>query len=606
MKTVVTGVFIALFASLAMAESLVPNFATLTGNVKVEPVSKAEVKELPFLTWGGDVATFYGNGGINTTSDSIFGKMGTKFKMVNGDDFIGQVKAYLGGRPYLRGSFSQIADAAELLNRDPATKPVMILQLTWSAGDHVVARESIKTLNDWRGKKICLQRGGPHEGMVDDALRTANLKWSDITVVWAKNLTGADSPAEMMRADPTIDMACVISPDMIGLCGGLTSKGSKAEGNILNSHVVLSTSTMSRSIADVYCVRSDYYASNRLDVEKFVAGYLLATDKLVAMKKLYNDGKGKSPEYINVLKMSQKILGEEFFPTIEIEVHGLITDATFVGLPGQSAFFNDVGNTTGFDAKQKSALDLAMLLGYVKDRAGIAKANWDYAEVAKLGGLEYKAGVQNTNRIDAESITTFPDDNLDDKTIATFTINFEPNQQSFSADTYASEFKQVIQNAKTFGNAAIVIRGHADPTKTLLDFLKAGMAKGVITREGKSGSFKYFMNGKVLDITQTDNVVKAIQEGQFSGTENNPQETMQAALNLSLVRANQVKNAIAKYAKDQELNLDLSQITPSGVGIREPIIAKPTNAEEAKKNMRVEFRLVRISPESIKGSDFDF
>ena len=49
-----------------------------------------------------------------------------------------------------------------------------------------------------------------------------------------------------------------------------------------------------------------------------------------------------------------------------------------------------------------------------------------------------------------------------------------------------------------------------------------------------------------------------------------------------------------------------TQIQPVGVGIREPFIAKPTTPDEAKQNMRVEFRLVRVNAEATKPGDFDF
>src|SRR5712664_2872053 len=45
------------------------------------------VVEVPFIFWGGDVATFYANGGLETTPDSLFGKQGLKLKLVPGDDF---------------------------------------------------------------------------------------------------------------------------------------------------------------------------------------------------------------------------------------------------------------------------------------------------------------------------------------------------------------------------------------------------------------------------------------------------------------------------------------------------------------------------------------
>jgi len=119
---------------------------------------------------------------LETKPDSLFGKLGLKFKLTNGDDFVAQVKAYVEGKtPFIRGTFSQLGQASEVLNIDPKTKPVIFLQLTWSAGDHMVARPTCKTLNDLKGKKIALQKGGPHVGMLDDILRTANLKWKDVT-----------------------------------------------------------------------------------------------------------------------------------------------------------------------------------------------------------------------------------------------------------------------------------------------------------------------------------------------------------------------------------------------------------------------------------------
>ena len=81
---------------------------------------------------------------------------------------------------------------------------------------------------------------------------------------------------------------------------------------------------------------------------------------------------------------------------------------------------------------------------------------------------------------------------------------------------------------------------------------------------------------------------------------------MQAALNLSHRRAEAVRDSIIGYAKRKGVRLDASQIQPVGVGIREPFVTKPTNLDEAKQNMRVEFRLIRVTAEAVTESDFDF
>ncbi len=55
---------------------------------------------------------------------------------------------------------------------------------------------------------------------------------------------------------------------MLGLTGGFDQKGSGAEGTVEGAHVVNSTQQMSRSIADVYAVRKDWYDANKDTVQK--------------------------------------------------------------------------------------------------------------------------------------------------------------------------------------------------------------------------------------------------------------------------------------------------------------------------------------------------
>ncbi|MEE8451791.1 MAG: hypothetical protein V3R99_07740 [Thermoguttaceae bacterium] len=591
-------------------------FSELLGPLSVQPVKKAAQIEVPYITWGGDVATFFANGGLTTQKGTIFDAQGLNLKLVGGDDFVGQVKNYLGGKsPFLRGTFRMIGQASEVLGADPRTKPVIIMQMTWSAGDHLVARESFKTLNDLKSKsgakvKIAVQQGGPHVGLLDDVLRAAQLDWNDVEVVWVADLTGDNGPAELFRKDADVDACCVISPDMIGLTGGLEAKGSGAEGTVRGAHVLVSTAQMSRSIADVYACRSDWYEANRPTVEKFVAGYMAACEQVVPMRKAFETTGRMSPQYTTLLKMAQSILGEDVLPTLEVDAHGLLLDCTFVGLPGNITFFQDKGNLNGFDAKLKASLDLAVGQGYAKVRSGFTPAPFDYRNIAKLAGIEYVEPKAAAGRIDAEATDIFPDSDLDDRTLVSFTINFEPNQVAFPADRYGAEFNRAIQSASTFGNAVVVIRGHSDPTKTLVDLIRAGMAKGVITRSGQSGGYKYFLRttrgSTPLDLTQTKAIVELIDGGAFDGSNPSPRTTMQAALNLSLARANAVRREIVAYAEQQSVTLDPTQIQPVGAGILEPLISKPRNIQEAKQNMRVEFRIVKIPAEAVKESDFDF
>ena len=133
-----------------------------------------------------------------------------------------------------------------------------------------------------------------------------------------------------------------------------------------------------------------------------------------------------------------------------------------------------------------------------------------------------------------------------------------------------------------------------------------GMAKGVIQQVGQQGNFRYFINGKPLDLNNTKEVVEMVRAGTFGGGSVDPMVTMQAAMNLSQSRAEAVKKSLEQYAQESKINVDLSQIVPVGAGILEPIIPMPRNMEEAKENMRVEFRIVKVNPEALAPTDFNF
>lgn len=594
------------------AASAEENFKNSVGPVTINKVATMAPMQVPFITWGGDMATFYANGGTTTKPGTIFQKQGLNLWLRPGDDFIGQVRDYMAGKsPFLRGTMRMIGMASEVIGSDPRTKGVMIMQMTWSQGDHCVVREGIKTIKDLKGKTVVLQKGGPHVGLLDDILNTGGLTWDDIKVKWASDLTATkDSPAEMFRGNAGISACFVITPDMIGLTGGLHNIGTGAEGTVKRARVLVSTAELSRSIADVYVCRKDFYDAHRDVVTKFVAGYLKACEEVLDLKKQY-EARG-SATYMKLLKLTQDIYGKEVIPTLEEDAHGLLSDCKFVGYPGNVAFFKQERNLHGFEAMQKAALDLAVGRGYASIRSALFPSTLDYESDAFLKYLT-KTKAASRERFRAEVVLSEIEalsagGELDEKTIVSFTINFKPNQNAFSAEQYGAEYQRVVEMGDKYGNAVIAIRGHADPTKTLLELVRAGMRKGVLRRSGsRATGYKYSFDGRPMDLKSTKKLMALIEQGDFDGVaDHNPRATMQAALNLSRQRAEAVRKSVIQYAKAQGLQLDPSQMQPVGVGIREPFVARPTNMAEAEQNMRVEFRLIRVTAEAITESDFDF
>jgi len=566
---------------------------------------------VPFILWGGDMATFYGNGGLKTTEGSVFDQQGLIVELTPGDDFDKQISDYKAGTsPFLRGTFRMIGLASEKIADDPGARPMVFMQMTWSSGDHLITREGISTMDDLKGKTIAVQKGGPHVGMLDDVLKTAHLGWDDVTVVWADQITGPGSATERFRKGTEVDAAFAITPDMLGLTGGLESTGSGAEGTVKGAQVLVSTAEFSRSIADVYAVRKDFWESNPKWVTDFSVAYLKSVEEVVDLKSAY-EASGSEP-YMNLLQLSQNIWGKDAIPTLEEDAHGLLSDCAFAGYPGNVAFFTDAKNRHGFADFNTRSLDLATGQGYAKKRVDLLSSPipWEAAEIkSRLS----KTSTERTERFDAEAVlseveTLDADGVLDSRTLLSFTISFEPNQTEFDASKYAKEYARVFELADRFGNAAVVIRGHSATTLVLRDAVKAGLENGDLKRSGTAGNYQYFLGGRPLDIEDPDAMVKAIQSSNaFRPVDGfDPRKTMAAALNLSRERAGSVRESVIRHAADKGVRIDESQLQGQGVGIREPLVARPRNPDEAAMNMRVEFRLVRVSAEAITASDFDF
>lgn len=611
--TLLICLFILLLASRVDAQQ---RFADAVGPVTVKEVTAIAPLVVPYITWGGEAALFHANGGLTTQQGTIMEEIGMNLKLVPGDDFQQQVRDYLSGKsPFLRGTFRMIAQASEAIGRDSRTKPVVFGQLTWSAGDHFVGRANIRKISDLNGKKLAVQKGGPHVGMLYDMLKTARLTASNVQIVWVDELTGPKGPAERFRNDASIAGCFVITPDMLGLTGGAESTGTGAEGTVKGAHVVVSTATLSRSIADVYACRKDFYDAYKPFVERFFAGYLKGAEEVIALKKAY-EASG-SAKYIALLTMMQTIYGREVLPTLEEDAHGLIADCTFVGQPGNIAFFNDPSNTiSGFEGFNKAGLDMAVNWGFAKQRYALVPSDLDFnAPIFKeLLTTTVDAPAQlKQQRFKKEvvraEIETFNEDAvLDEKTLISFTIQFKANQDTFSDAEYRSEFERVVELASKYGNAAIAIKGHSDPSRTLSVMVKTGLQKGILKRTGKRGNYKYFMNGKPFSLEDTTALIRLIEQKRFDDTNtvDSPYQVMKAALALSEKRGEAVKGAIINYARRKNARIDADQIVPVGVGIKEPVIAKPTSPAEAAENRRVEFALIKVSAEAVAVSDFDF
>lgn len=552
------GAFLSLTARAVDYIKIAPMSQIVKGTVS--DIRKTDVTIVPIITWGGDIATLHGNGdSAITTKESDLGKLGLKNRLIRQDVFSKQIESYLSGEtPYLRGTLGMLNQASDVLNQDPRTRPIIIHQLTWSAGgDALVVKPGIRSTKDLKGKTVVLQAYGPHTDYMMRVLTDAGLSAKDVNIRWVKDLTGTGNAPMEAFYQKDVDAAFVIIPDALALTsGGNTGTGS--EDSVKGATILMSTKTANRIIADVYAVRSDYFQSNRTDVEKFVRGLMKSTESTQTVVK---NKANNTAAYKTMMMASAKALLDSEQAIADTE--GMYLDAEFVGFDGNVKFLSNASYPRRMEVLNKEIQGGLAQLGLVKGDVLFTKADWNYALL--------QAGLTNTGKTQAPKFDQSKVASVVNKRqqqgalskgeLFKFEVYFAPNQKSFSVNFYKDAFEKVIDLASTYGGAVITVEGHSDPMGYL--------------RKHKEG-------------------VPQLVLGQIK----------QSAKNLSLGRAQAVRDNIIQYSSAKGILLDASQFAVVGHGISSPnsgvcgnLPCAPKSEQDWRSNMRVQFRIIQIEAE---------
>jgi len=358
-----------------------------------------------------------------------------------------------------------------------------------------------------------------------------------------------------------VDAAAVISPDALALTSGGT-EGTGGE-SVKGARILLSTKTANRVIADVYAVRTDYLEANRDKVMKFVSGLMKAEE---ALRDLTKNKAAKANDYKKMIDGAAKMLMDSDTPQAISDTEGMYGDCEYVGWKGNVKFFTDRNNPRSFERVWNEVQSGLIDLGVMVKKVPLVWAEWDFNKLK--AGLTDLAGVEAPKFDEAKVAQVVTQKQqmgtLEEGTLFSFEVFFQPNQKAFEPDLYEDAFKRAIEMASTYGGSLIVIEGHSDP----LGYLK----------RLKSGASAPELN-----------------------------QIKQAAKNLSYARVNAVRDALIEYARSKNITLDPSQFSTVGYGIMKPKSGMdgdtpraPKNKNEWLANMRVEFRMIQVEAEMNK------
>jgi len=158
--------------------------------------------------WAGWAPIFFANGGTDPNPNSLFAqKYGFKVAIKIIDSPSASINAFAAGDVHVTAwTLDMIPLFYEQLKADSRALPRAFLQVDWSnGGDGMVARDSIKSVADLRGKKVALAQHSPSHYLLLNLLINAGLQPSDVDFKFTED---AFQAAAAFSADRSL-AACV-------------------------------------------------------------------------------------------------------------------------------------------------------------------------------------------------------------------------------------------------------------------------------------------------------------------------------------------------------------------------------------------------------------
>src|SRR5690349_19915357 len=440
-----------------------------------------------------------------------------KVELVLIDDPVAMRDAYAAGNLHIGwGTLDMIPLFLEGLRKDSRVMPRVYQQVDWSnGGDGIVVRDTVKTMADLRGKTVVLAQNSPSHFFVLNALINAGVQPAEVDFKFTQD---AFQAAAAFNADKRLAGAVSWAPDIYNL--------EKVKGN----HMLVTTATANKLIADVWFARADFAKDNPDIMEGITRGIF---DAMVELKS--QDAKQKVAK-----------LMAAGYSIPEGDALGMLGDAHSTNYAENRDFFLNQNNPTNFERTWTTAYFLYKKINAVTEQTPFDQV-MDFSIIQKLGGEQKYASQKNEYdvRFAPASAGSIQGEKAEILT-KTVVIHFFPNSWDLNKkitrndggkdveELYDPNVSFIVEEvgklAGQFGAARVVIEGHTD-----------GSMRGTVPKS-------------------------LVQE-------------------LSLNRANSVKEAIVRKFPSLQPN----QFSTTGLGWDKP--ADPSDPDNNAKNRRVEVKV---------------
>ena len=172
------------------------------------------------------------------------------------------MSAFLAGR--IDGCVSSVTSEIVLLADKGKDYKIVLIQDNSAGGDGILARNSVSSIADFKGKKVAVEQGAVGHFFLLQVLKENDLTEQDITII---NADAATAAAAYQAGN--VDIASTYAPFL-----------SQANSAQPDGRIIYDSSKMPTAITDFYIFDREYIEANPEAVEAFVAGIVKALNFL--------------------------------------------------------------------------------------------------------------------------------------------------------------------------------------------------------------------------------------------------------------------------------------------------------------------------------------
>ncbi len=378
-----------------------------------------------------------------------------KVELILIDNPVDMRDAYAAGKVHIGwGTLDMVPLFMEELQKDSRIWPRVFQQVDWSnGGDGIVIRRSAAkdpqrpSISDLRGKTVVLAQNSPSQFFVLNALINGGVQPAEVNFKYTQD---AFQAAAAFNSDPNIAACVSWAPDIYNLTA------------IPSNHLLVTTATANKLIADVWFARADFAKDHPDICEGLVRGIF---DGMELAKT--DEGKQQAANFMSKL-----------YNIPANECLAMLGDAHSTNYAENREFFMNANNPANFERTWDTANFLYRRINSITKPVSFDKV-MDFSILQKLGAEEKYANSKNEYQVQftpktVQSIKAESGEIL----TKVVTFHFYPNSYDLYKKVIVNEngkdvekqydpavdlvLEEVGKLAGQFGAARIIIEGHTD------------------------------------------------------------------------------------------------------------------------------------------------